>query len=159
MPSSKRKPICTHGTQSLVENDYCVEGAGEEEEEEIYSQSAENACAAMHTSVRCLWRWRRIAVSDQLCRVCRVCRVCWVAEGLSSHAKTLTNLHPPPSPQKSDTCANPVQKFRRAAPFLLLYLQGDILDSHKSLYRPGIWRGHGRYKLVPAKSRPWRSGD
>ena len=26
-----------------------------------------------------------------------------------------------------------------------------------NLYHPGIRRGHCRYKLVPAKSRPWRS--
>jgi hypothetical protein len=60
-----------------------------------------------------------MAVSGQLCRV---------AEGLSYHAKTLAH-RPPPSPQKSDTCANPVQKFRRAARFN----QGDILDSYKSV--------------------------
>ena len=57
-------------------------------------------------------------MSGQLCRV---------AEGLSYKDITLAHHCPPPSPQKSDTCANPVQKFRRAAPFLLLYLQGDIL--------------------------------
>ena len=28
----------------------------------------------------------------------------------------------------------------------------------KNLYHPGIWRGHGRYKLVPAKSRPCFKG-
>jgi hypothetical protein len=32
------------------------------------AQSAENARAAMHTSVRFLWKWRRMAVSGQLCR-------------------------------------------------------------------------------------------
>jgi hypothetical protein len=61
-----------------------------------------------------------MAVSGQLCRV---------AEGLSYHDIELAHRHPPPSPQKSDTCANPVQKFRRAAPFL----QGGILDSYKSV--------------------------
>ena len=89
----------THGTQSLLEmkvksrsyphrkksNEYCVEGA-----------ERRKCSAAMHTSVRCLWRWRRMAVSGQLCRV---------AEGLSYHAKTLTHCHPP---QKSDTRANSV---------------------------------------------------
>ena len=73
----------------------------------------------------------RISVSGQLCRV---------AEGLSYHAKTLTHGHPPPSPQKWDTCVNPVQKFRHTVPFL----QGDILDSYKSAPKPG-W-----YKLVPS---------
>ena len=51
------------------------------------------------------------------------------SEGLSYHAKTLSHRPPPQSPQKSDTCANPVQKFRGAAPFL----QGGILDYYKSV--------------------------
>jgi hypothetical protein len=38
-----------------------------------------------------------------------------VAEVLSYNDITLAHRHPPPSPQKSDTCANPVQKFRRTA--------------------------------------------
>jgi type III secretory pathway lipoprotein EscJ len=38
------------------------------------AQSSENARAAMHTSLLFLWKWRRMAVSGQLCRV---------AEGLS----------------------------------------------------------------------------
>ena len=59
-----------------------------------------------------------MAVSGQLCRL---------AEGMSYQDITLAHRHPPPSQQKSDTCANPVQKFRRAAPFL----QGDILVSYK----------------------------
>jgi hypothetical protein len=57
-----------------------------------------------------------MAVSGQLCRV---------TEGLSYQYITLAHRHPPPSPQKSDTCAIPVQKLRRTAPFL----QGGILDS------------------------------
>ena len=71
-----------------------------------------------------------------------------VAECLSYKDITLAHRCPPPSLQKSDTCANPVQKFRRAAPFL----QGDILVSYKSV-PSGNLSGHGRYKLVPAKSR------
>jgi hypothetical protein len=59
-------------------------------------------------------------VSGQLCRV---------AEGLSYKDITLAHHCPPPSPQKSDTCANPVQKFRSAAPFL----RGDMLVSYKSV--------------------------
>jgi len=31
------------------------------------AQSAKNARAAVHTSVRFLWKWRRMAVSGQLC--------------------------------------------------------------------------------------------
>ena len=85
-----------------------------------------------------------MAVSGQLCRV---------AEGLSYKDITLAHRCPPPSLQKSDTCANPVQKFRRAAPFL----QGDILVSYKSV-PSGNLSGHGRYKLVPAKSRPCFQG-
>ena len=71
------------------------------------AQSAENARTAMHTSVRVLWRWRRMAVSGQLYRV---------AECLSYKDITLAHRNPPPSPQKWDTCENPVQNFRRAAP-------------------------------------------
>jgi hypothetical protein len=86
-----------------------------------------------------------MAVSGQLCMV---------AEGLSCYDITLAHRQPPPSPQKSDTCANPVQKCRRAAPFL----QGDILDSYKSL-PSGNLAGPGLYKLVPAKSRACVQGD
>jgi hypothetical protein len=77
------------------------------------AQSAENARAAMHTSVRWLWKWRKMAVSGQLCRV---------AEGLSYHAKTLTHRHPPKIGNSCESCS----KFRPAAPFL----QGGILDSY-----------------------------
>ena len=107
------------------------------------AQSAENARAAMRTSVRFLWRLRRMAVSGQLCRVAEVCVcvcvcvsvcvcvclycvcVCGCVCGLRYKHITLAHRHPPPSPQKSDTCANPVHKFRRAAPFL----QGDCKKS------------------------------
>ena len=78
-----------------------------------------------------------MAVSGQLCRV---------AEGLSYHYITLAHLHPPPSPHKSETCAIPVQTCMRAAPFLQ--------SVNTNVYHPGIRRAHGRYKLVPAKSRP-----
>jgi hypothetical protein len=61
-------------------------------------------------------------VSVQLCRL---------VEGLSYKDITLAHTCPPPSPQKSDTCANPVQKFRRPTPFL----QGDILVTYKSTTR------------------------
>jgi hypothetical protein len=52
-------------------------------------------------------------------------RLCREAEDRSLDYITLAHRHPPPSPQKSDTCANPVHKFRRAAPFL----QGDCKKS------------------------------
>jgi hypothetical protein len=50
-------------------------------------------------------------VSGQLCRV---------AEGLSYKEITLAHRCPSPSPHKSDTCANPVQKFSRPQRDILL---------------------------------------
>jgi hypothetical protein len=58
----------------------------------------------------------------------------WIAEGLSYDDLPLPHRNPAPSLQKSDTCANPVQKFRNAAPFLEgKALRGDFLDSYKSV--------------------------
>ena len=51
-------------------------------------------------------------------------QLCKVAEGLSYNDITLAHRHPPPSPQNSDTCANPVQNL--GAPRLSI----DILDSY-----------------------------
>ena len=108
------------------------------------AQSAENARAAMHTSVRYVWTWRRMAVRGQLCRV---------AEGLSYKDITLAHHCPPPSPQKSDTCANPVQKFRRAAPFL----QRDNLVSYKSVLSGNLtWSWP--VQISTSKIASWRSG-
>ena len=59
-----------------------------------------------------------------------------VAEGLICSAYTLTHRHPPPSPQKSDTCANPVgglfKNLKRAARFL----QGNVS------FRVTFWTGN-----------------
>jgi hypothetical protein len=66
-------------------------------------------------------------VSGQLCRV---------AEGLIYRAYALTHRHPPPSLQKSETCANPVsglfQNLKRAARFL----QGNVS------FRVTFWTGN-----------------
>jgi len=70
-------------------------------------------------------------VSGQLCRV---------AEDLSCHGGTLTHRHPPLSPQKSDTGANPVPK------------QDGLLHTTQICTTRKF--GHDRYKIVQAKSRP-----
>jgi hypothetical protein len=56
-------------------------------------------------------------------------QLCRLTEGLEYNDITLLSRCPPPFPQKLDTCANPVQNFGSAAPFL----QGDILESYKSV--------------------------
>ena len=82
-------------------------------------------------------------MSGQLCRL---------AEGLSYNDITLAHSHPLPSPQKSDTCGNPVQNFK--TPSLSFRV---TFWTPTNMYHPGIC-GHGRYKLVPAKLRPFSQG-
>ena len=51
----------------------------------------------MHTSVRFLWRWRRMVVCE--------CNGV-VAQSLSYPTQLATHRHLPPSPQNSDTCVH-----------------------------------------------------
>ena len=76
--------------------------------------------------------WWRMAVGGHFCRV---------AEDLRHPTLILTHHHRPPSPQKSDTCANPVP--------IPPYTGWTPTDLYSPMYHPGIWRtaGHGRCKI------------